>query len=648
MKRKHILLSLTLFMIINCTWSQEIKFGKLSKEELEEESYVNDKSASAAILYKKQNTYLVSTNGDNRLVTEVHERIKIYTKEGFEYATKTINLYKNRSDEEKVKKIKAVTYNLEDGKVVETELGKDGVFKTDLSYNYNQLKFTMPNVKEGSIVEFSYKINSPFIWNIDEFRFQYDIPVLKMKAEIRTPKGFRFRQTPKGYYSVFPKTHTKIDNRIGMEVVVNEFIIDNMPAMKAEGYVDNIHNYRSGVMFELVSVELPGFFRSYAQSWKDVAQTIGSSDDYKNELDKTRSFDDEIDALLAGKTNKLDKMKAIFKYVKDNISWNGLDGKYFFNGIKKTLKEKKGNSADINLLIVAMLRYADIDANPVIISTKDNLIPFFPTVDRLNYVVAYALIDETPYFMDGTEEFSDINILPIKDYNWKGILVDNNRKVWKQINLLSPGMSSSMYSMDVNLNGDGTAEGICKSRFDRHSAINFRNGYKSKDMETYLSTKGSELSGIEIDDYEAKNTDSYEGLVSESFRYYDDYGADKIDEKLYLKPLGFLAMSENPFKIEEREYPIDFGYPFKNVYMVKLKLPQGYKIESCPESRLLRLPDGLGSFRYNIVPRDNQVDVMVNFEIKSSTIAPMYYPYLKEFFNQMIAKEAEQLVLSKI
>lgn len=648
MAKNQILFIMFIAFFLGHITAQEIKFGKIPEGQLTEKSYIHDNSASAAILYKKQNTYLVSSNGESRLVTDVHERVKIYTKEGFEYATKTINLYKNRSSKEQMKKLKAVTYNMENGKMVETELEKDGIFKTNLSYNYDQVKFTMPNVQEGSILEFQYKINSPFIWNIDEFRFQYDIPVFKMLAEIRTPKGFRFRQTPKGYYPVYPRTYRENDNRIGMEVIVNEYSVNNMPAMKAESYVDNINNYRTGVMFELVSVELPGLFRSYAQTWKDVAQTIGSSDDYKNELDKTNSFDDELDALLATKTSQVDKMKTIFKYVKENISWNGLDGKYFFNGLKKTLKEKKGNAADINLLLVAMMRYAGIDANPVIISTKDNSVPFFPTVDRLNYVIAYATINEKPYFMDGTEEFSDINVLPVKDYNWKGILVDNPRKVWKQIDLVSPGLSSSMYSMDIDLSDDGTAEGTCKSRFDRHSAISFRNSYKSSDLETFLSKKESMMSDIEIDEYDTQNVENYEGRVSESFKFFDDYGADEADGKLYLKPLGFLAMEENPFKVNKREYPVDFGYPFKDIYMVKLNLPEGYKIESYPESKSLKLPDGLGSFKYHITPRDNQVDLVVNFEIKSSMIPATYYPLLKEFFNQVVNKEAEQLVLSKI
>ena len=153
----------------------------------------------------------------------------------------------NKTSEEKVSKVKAATYNLEGGKVVTSELNKSDIFKTDMSYNFNQVSFTLPNVKEGSVIEFSYKISSPFIWNIDEFRFQYTIPIMKMNAELRTPKGYRFKQTFKGYQNVYPNTYTKLDNRIGMEVVVNEYKAENMPALEEEQYVDNLENYCSGV-----------------------------------------------------------------------------------------------------------------------------------------------------------------------------------------------------------------------------------------------------------------------------------------------------------------------------------------------------------------------------------------------------------------
>jgi len=273
---RHILVLFVLTTTLNMH-AQEIAFGKVSKEELTEKEYPYDKDATAAITYKNQNTFFLTINGNTSLITEVHERIKIYKKEGFDYATEYINLYKGRYDEENVSKIKAITYNWVDGKIVEDKLEKDQIFKTEASYNYNRVSFTMPNVQEGSVIEFKYKITSPYIWNIDEFQFQYDIPVKKMIAKIRTPKGFRFNQTPKGYLNVFPKTSKRNDNRIGMDVIVNTYTMNQVPAMKEERFVDNIDNYRSGVMFELVSIDLPGYFKSFAKTWSDVAKTIGNS-----------------------------------------------------------------------------------------------------------------------------------------------------------------------------------------------------------------------------------------------------------------------------------------------------------------------------------------------------------------------------------
>jgi len=150
MIKKYVILIFVLSL--QFSFAQDIKFGQVSKEELLETSYVQDVSANAVVLYKKQDTYFAANSGANQLVTEIHERIKIYNKEGFDYATNHIDLFKTRISNESVGKIKAYTYNLENNEIVKTQLEKDQVFKTEVSYNYNQVKFTMPNIKEGSLL----------------------------------------------------------------------------------------------------------------------------------------------------------------------------------------------------------------------------------------------------------------------------------------------------------------------------------------------------------------------------------------------------------------------------------------------------------------------------------------------------------------
>lgn len=627
--------------------SQSIEFGEVSKEELQEKVYAKDSSANAAILYKNQKTYF-NVNSVISLVTETRERIKIYNKEGFDKASVTINLFKSGSSKERVSKVKAYTYNLENGKVVKTELDKNQIFDKEFSYNYNQIKFTMPNVKEGSVIEIEYKLTSPFYFSIDEFKFQYDIPAKKLEAELRTPEGYNFNAKQKGYISFYPKRSIETDNRVGMNVDVLNYTLEDVPALIEESFVDNINNYRAGVIFELMSILIPGSTsRYYSKTWGDVAKTIGSSDDYKNELDKSNSFDDDLDDLIASHQNDVDKMKAIFKYVKDNIKWNGIDGKYFYHGIRKALKEKKGNVGDVNLTLVAMLRYAGIDTNPLIISTKDNLIPYFPTVDGLNYVVAYALINGEAYFLDATDEFSDINLLPLKDYNWQGLLVDNNKLIWKKIDIKQPQLGVVQYVVNANLDEEGVIEGDLKSRYTNHRAYEFRENFKDQDLDLFITNKEEVLENIEISNYEAKNTDVYEGFVSESFDFYKETGAEIIDGKIYIQPLLFLKITENPFKLEHREYPIDFGYPMKDTYIVSINFPEDYILESSPDPIVVKIPNDLGEFRYAPKVIGNKILLSVSMELSSPIMSSETYTFLKEFFNQMVNKEKEQIVLTK-
>ena len=177
-----------LFCCVVTAQAQDHEFGKVSKEELSEKEYGISPDADAAVLYRHQNTYYIISGSAAQLITEVHERIKIYNKDGFEKATESVVLFKGQSSSEKFKDLKAFTYNLENNEIVITELDSDHVFENEFSYNYDLVKFTMPNVKEGSVIEFKYEIASPFIWNIDEFRFQSNILLKKLMPKLELQK----------------------------------------------------------------------------------------------------------------------------------------------------------------------------------------------------------------------------------------------------------------------------------------------------------------------------------------------------------------------------------------------------------------------------------------------------------------------------
>ncbi len=186
-------------------FTQEADFGAVTKEQILEQTYPADPSASAAVLYRDisvQFEYMPSEGF--HVITHVHERIKIYTKEGFRYATVFENLYKNKSEKESLGNLRAFTYNLEGEEIVKSKIKGSDTFTKTLNKYYDQETFTMPNVKEGSVIEYQYRLDSPFAYSIDEIRLQYDIPIKKQDVSVAVPEYFYFKPVMKGYLPINP------------------------------------------------------------------------------------------------------------------------------------------------------------------------------------------------------------------------------------------------------------------------------------------------------------------------------------------------------------------------------------------------------------------------------------------------------------
>ena len=242
--------------------AQDYKFGKVSEEEVLEKEHPEFKEANAAILYRKQRVYYdIQKNSGLTLITEVHERIKIYNKEGFDWANKTISAYQNGTETEDIGSIKGYTYNMVDGKLVDEKLRRNGIFQEEASKYTLKTKFTMPAVTEGSVIEYTYTIRSPFVTSMDDVPLQFEIPVNRLEAEVKIPEffGFRMHYNPKSPI-VFPIDKTRENftynytqkTRGGRRVVqtdysqesidymldVYNFKRDNIPPLKKEIYVD--------------------------------------------------------------------------------------------------------------------------------------------------------------------------------------------------------------------------------------------------------------------------------------------------------------------------------------------------------------------------------------------------------------------------
>lgn len=648
--------------------AQEVKYGKISKEELQEKFYPLDSSANAAILHQKRRTYYEYTGNEGwQLITKIHQRIKLYHKDGFNWATKKIRLYNGKNGNENVS-IKANTFNLVANKIEKTKLKKNEIFDENISENWRRKKFTMPNIKEGSIVEWEYTIRSPYYSNIDDMVFQYKIPVKKVESKVVIPEYFKFKYQPNLYYPVTVKqsqknrklnfSYRENDSRLGsarttrrdVSVDLLEKVFEasekNIPALKEEPYVNNMDNYVCKVSFELTAYTpkygIPKFFNN---TWKDVAKTIYRSSKFGDELKKTGYFKNDLTAALATASTLHQKIGAIFNLVKSKITWNNNYGKYTDVGVKKAYKEGVGNVAEINLTLVAMLREAGINANPVLVSTRAHGISLFPTTDGFNYVIA---IVETPngfITLDATEKYSMPNVLPARTLNWTGRIVRKDGSS-ESINLFPKKHAKNNTYVSVKIDNDGLVAGSKRTALSNIFALNYRakkNNIALDDLRNSYEKKYN----IEIEEVKVSNKNDLNKPIVELYQFESEDLIDVVGTKLYINPLLFLGETNNPFTLKDRKYPIDFATPWEDKITVTFEIPEGYQVTSIPEKYAVSLPDNYAVFKFLSSVKGNKIQILSSIKMNTPIIPQNYYVAIKEFYKKIVQKHTEKIVLSK-
>ena len=261
--------------------------------------------------------------------------------------------------------------------------------------------------------------------------------------------------------------------------------------------------------------------------------------------------------------------------------------------------------------------------------------------------MAAANINGENCLLDACEPFSTLDILPTNTLNWYGRLISPNGS--SVIYDLSPKKSSkSVVTMSVALKEDGTCDGKFRQQFDNHYALEFRKIYTKGNEDNFLKELEEEYDDLEISDYGLKNLKELDKPVVHNYNFVKAGMVEQVGQKLIFNPLFHLVEKENPFKSEKREYPVDFGYPWEDIYTVMIQIPAGYQVEHLPEPAVLVLPNEAGSFWYNISQNGSTIYVKANIKLKSAMIAPDNYIHLKDFYTKLIEKETEKVVLSKI
>ncbi|MCB2379688.1 DUF3857 and transglutaminase domain-containing protein [Hymenobacter sp. BT635] len=652
-----------------------IKFGKIDEKDLTGANFVADSAAEAVVLCDFGRSRFEPTEDGFRTVFERVTRIKILKKSGYDWATVRVPLYKKDSQTEKLVNLKGFTYNLVNGQVVKEKLATEAVFTEQHSVNNFSRKFTLPNVREGSVIEYTYVINSDFIFNFQDWQFQHSIPTRWSEYRAAIPEYFDYKMLMGGYepltvqereetntqYTVrwsrsqladpTSNVHASGSAAVMARVTNHRWAMKDVVALRSEPFMTTARDYVSRIEFELAGIKWPDEpYKSVANTWEKINQSLLDDDNFGAQLKRGGFLKEQTTALVAKYPDVPQRIAAVHELVRKSVKYNGTDQFYSTSTLRHSYDQHSGSAADVNLLLIALLRDAGVPANPVLLSTRDHgmINEAVPLLSKFNYVVAHVALPEgKEMFVDATEALVPCGMLPPRCLSGTGRLIMPKAHESRWINL-NPSQRILQYrQVQLTMDERGGYTGKIHQEHSGYAALSSREKLQKSGEKKYMEEVASSHEGWTIPKFAFKEREVLTKPLAVDYEFVVA-GSDAPVSTIYMNPMRQFSEEKNPFHHETRRFPVDFGAQVDETVMMTITLPAGYQAEELPKPAVVELPDNGGRFTYTVQDTGQGT---VQIASRMSLRKPMYsaeeYGFLREFYSRMLAKQAEQIVIKK-
>lgn len=665
MKQK---LSLTLVIIflssLLIAQKDPIKWGKIPDEDLKMTVYAPDTSAAALVLGSYGELEFAFSNSGPEYRFDYHRRVKILKKAGFDEGDVTI--YKRPS--EKITDIDAQIF-LPDG--TEIEVDNDDIFKEETDDYWTKYKFTFPSMVEGAIIEFRYKKTSESIITLERWYFQEEHPVVISELRTTIPEWYNYVMITQGRPLDINETETKertmmvpdyqynvagiLEQRgfdqAKVRMNMSRYAMQDVPALKEEAYITTMEDYLAKADWQLASVMYPRSpVKSILSTWPEVAKELYDHDKFGGQFTKKRKYNDILDVMekvVKGVSDKTEIATRIYYKLASEMEWNGEYSYLTDNDLEDCYEQKKGNSAELNLMLLALLKEYEIEAYPLLISTRGHgkMQPLYPLVQQFNHVVVLAKMGDQMTLMDVGDPNRPVGFMRETANNGQGWLVDLANSQWVVLN--SPA-AKQVVSAKLKLDETGTLSGKIQQMHDGYFGVRLRNEWQDDKDGKFLKEELAErFPDIETTEISFKDAENVSKGMSSSIQCTIPGGAESVDDFMYLTPDILPAFSENPFKLTERTYPVDMPYGLSHQVILNFELPEGYVIDGLPEAVNMATEDRGVTYSLNCSQIGGNLQVISRLNIEKLKFEPDEYAGLKNFFDILIEKQTEPIVLKR-
>lgn len=657
--KKWLAITTFLFFCWTSIHAQNLKFGKPTDEEMSMTVYEQDKEAEAVVLCQLTNVDYTITSSNYLVDYKVKTRIKILKDEGKEHANLAITYIDNSEEDmaqESIEDFKATAYNLEDGKVKKTHVGKDKIFTERIDDDWMLAKIAIPQVRAGTVIEYEYTLHSNVFYHIHDWHAQTDIPVAYANYRLEIPAYFLYNVEKTGIQPLQSTVtqgvlHYKMSSN-DMETMrscnTNIYTCTgrDLKALKKDDFVWNLRDYSTKVTAELQRINLGGG-RDVRKKWEQVDNTLFNHPDFGAHLYKHSKYKDELAASGIGKIGDTkEKVAATYKFLRQRLAWNG-EYELLVKSASDVVKKGGGSNADLNMMLINMLGDVGVEAYPVVMSTrKHGRLPLtYPSLNKLNTFIVGIPDGASWIFLDASSSDGYLNVLPANLYTDRARVIKKGKE-GQWVNLQEIGEARTQMVVNASLQPDGKLTGEQTVTYHGNAAANERRAFReAADSMEFISGKASK-NGITMIGCKMEGHRDFAPAAKEVVNFTRQ--GEASGDYIYLNPFMGVPVTSNPFLETERLLPVEF--PYKEVYSMnmKIKLPEGWSLEEMPKSLKITTEDKslAGHILYES-SGEGVVTINYLFRLSNVTYNKDQYDTLRQLFDLLSSRSKDMLIIKK-
>ncbi len=633
--RIFILHFLILFIPLLC--QAQVVFGEYSEEDLSLEIVPFEPEAKQVTLYEEANAYF-KVNG---IYTDYIYRVKVLDDNVEGFGDFRIQFYKGLYLNEDITRLKAqVSYQDGDQRKVVQLSNKIHLKEVDMGEGYFEVRIAFPQVKKGSILEYSYTKMDKGYSILDGWAFQKEIPALVSKYTFKAPDFFQYQMITQG------KALQEVA-QISEKRNTYSWTLKNIPSLPQEPFVGSLYDYQirvDGYLFTSQYVKEENLETSdiFYASWKQMATKLMEGTETSTYLGDKVPKAKYPSLIFTDSTQKATAIK-VFDYVSKNYKAYSSRWLEPFYTLPDFLEKKEGNSFDKNLLLSHLLKLEGIDSHIVMVNERGkgrSTLIEKPYINQFQSSILLAKIDGQQVFLDATDSTAPFGLVPLRKLVPRGFFMEKDKGRLDEINLQH---RSGIIHL-VNLEADSTRNLQLSHtlRFMDYEALKGGKYKEAGSYENLLEENGIEKELLDF---------SYDDQIKEKRMFTMHFKTNietASEDFIIISPFELSSFAKNLFTQDSRILPIEFDYPIFESFNVNLIIPDGYELDDYPEDQVITIPSKGIRFLFQSDASDKELKISTRVELLKSTFPALEYSDLKFIMESIASKMSEPILLKKL